>query len=674
MPPKPATPASSDCLSCIGRKSFVSQSALAKVLQELKELPELPDATSRTTLKRSRDRWTDSCKTPFGPVLQNIDFQKAHGSGTVSTQILHPAALLHHAAEHCAPFGKLLAERLQQVPPTLENPWGLVWYSDEVSPGNQLRHVNSRKVQVVYWSFSQFTARELSCENLWFTLVALRSSLVQQLGGMTALWRQLAHLFFENPDFRRGLCLRVGNESRLLFSDLNILIADESAIKHSLANKGASGIVMCVACQNIYDSKSSIASHGHENDLVSSLETDISKFRKHTPASIRATMTYLEEQSANLTAAQFDKVQSALGFNYRPDGLLAHPAYGPPIIDAVMYDWMHIYMVTGVFNLLTGFFLGDLHDHGFTAETIETFFKQFTWPARTRGAAPKDALQKRSKKDGPLKCGASEGLNFYIVLRVYVILMVMPTANEQLIKSCEAWLALCAVLDALMAIAKGRTTPAQLQRLIRSHLEKAKELYGEGWWVPKCHLALHLPLQFHAHGCLLSCFTHERKHKIIKKIASNIADTSRAFEKSILDDVLYGQLDNLATKAFVPGHQVHLIQPVRAAPRALQTVVQSVLRTEEPVYTASQAIHGGNFAVSAKDVAVLALEGVTHVGRVGYHVAVGESCWTHITFWTHVHGCMYRISDEAVLVKTSCLQDTCPFSVQGSDAIVVLPS
>ena len=255
--------------------------------------------------------------------------------------------------------------------------------------------------------------------------------------------------------------------------------------------------------------------------------------------------------------------------------------------------------------------------------------------------------------------------------------MVMPTANEQLIKSCEAWLALCVVLDALMAIAKGRTSPAELQGLIRSHLEKAKELYGEGWWVPKCHLALHPPLQFHAHdahGCLLSCYPRERKHKIIKKIASNIADTSRAFERSILDDVLYGQLGNLATKAFVPGHQVHLIQPVRSAPRALQTVVQSVLRTQEPVYTASQAIHGGNFAVSAKDVAVLTLEGVTHVGRVGYHVAVGESCWTHITFWTHVHGCVYRISDEGVLVKTSCLQDTCPFSVQGSDAIVVLPS
>ncbi len=338
MPPSKA--AGSDCLSCIGRKAFVSQSGLAKVLQELKELPDLPSATSRSSLKRSRDRWTDSCTTPFGQILQEIDLQKADGSGTIKAPILHPAALLHYAAEHCAPFGNLLAERLQQRPATLENPWGLTWYNDEVSPGNQLRHVNTRKVQVIYWSFCQFTPRELSCENLWFTLIALRSSLVQQLGGMTALWRQLAHLFFESPNFGRGLCLRVGGENRLMFAALKILIADESAIKHSLANKGASGIVMCVACPNIYDSKSSIAAHASENDLVSSLETDISKFRRHTPASIRATMTYLEEQSTILTTAKFDKLQSALGFNYRPDGLLAHPAYGPPVIEAIMYDWM----------------------------------------------------------------------------------------------------------------------------------------------------------------------------------------------------------------------------------------------------------------------------------------------------------------------------------------------
>ena len=54
-----------------------------------------------------------------------------------------------------------------------------------------------------------------------------------------------------------------------------------------------------------------------------------------------------------------------------------------------------------------------------------------------------------------------------------------------------------------------------------------------------------------------------------------------------------------------------------------------------------------------------------------YHVAVEDSCWTRITFWTHVRGCMYRVSHESALVKTSCLPDTCPI---GSDASMALPS
>ena len=200
-----------------------------------------------------------------------------------------------------------------------------------------------------------------------------------------------------------------------------------------------------------------------------------------------------------------------------------------------------------------------------------------------------------------LKCGSSEGLNFYMVLRVFVILTVMPSADEQLAKPRRTWFGLCAVLDALSAVAKGKTTAAQLQRLIRSHLEKAKELCGEGWWIPKRHLALRLPLQLQAHGCLPSCFTQERKRKVTKKIISvQHSDTIQVFEKSILDDVLYGQLGNLASRAFVPSDHAHLLDPVRAAPRTLQAEVQNVLCAAEPVSTASQAMHGGSFSVSVR--------------------------------------------------------------------------
>ena len=41
---------------------------------------------------------------------------------------------------------------METTPPGFLQPWGLVWYSDEVGPGNQLKHSNRRKVQCIYWS------------------------------------------------------------------------------------------------------------------------------------------------------------------------------------------------------------------------------------------------------------------------------------------------------------------------------------------------------------------------------------------------------------------------------------------------------------------------------------------------------------------------------------------
>ena len=55
--------------------------------------------------------------------------------------------------------------------------------------------------------------------------------------------------FFESPNFRQGLVLDFsGSASQLFFAELQILISDEAAIKASLCNKGASGLVFCVAC------------------------------------------------------------------------------------------------------------------------------------------------------------------------------------------------------------------------------------------------------------------------------------------------------------------------------------------------------------------------------------------------------------------------------------------
>eukprot|EP00439_Symbiodinium_sp_Y106_P022211 s703_g2.t1 len=293
-----------------------------------------------------------------------------------------------------------------------------------------------------------------------------------------------------------------------------------------------------------------------------------------------------------------------------------------------------------------------------------------TWPARIRGGASKDLLHKRGASRDTLKCSASEALNFMVALRAYLTLFVLPTCTDALGRSCRAWLALVAVIEKLQAVA---SAPAELQRLIVEQPELAKACRTE-WWIPKCHLALHLPLQLSKHGFLQSCFVHERKHKHVKKAGNQILDTSKAFEKSILDDVLYGHLEALNNEAMLPNEGAQLLEPIRSAPRNLAQEIQRALETPLDVVTATRAVHGGNFAVSAQDLAVVNHEGQRLVGRVGYHVRVGTTCFSHVTFWKHVHGLMFRATeDEVALVETRHIRDTCSFSLQGDSAIVCMP-
>ena len=59
-----------------------------------------------------------------------------------------------------------------------------------------------------------------------------------------------------------------------------------------------------------------------------------------------------------------------------------------------MYDWFHIFLVNGIFQILTGFLLGELHSEGWKAEAIDRFVNGFTWPARIRPAPARTCYTK----------------------------------------------------------------------------------------------------------------------------------------------------------------------------------------------------------------------------------------------------------------------------------------
>ena len=111
-----------------------------------------------------------------------------------------------------------------------------------------------------------------------------------------------------------------------------------------------------------------------------------------------------------------------------------------------------------------------------------------------------------------------------------------------------------------------------------------KSAYGEDSMIPKFHFSLHLPSMLRAHGLLVACFVHERKHKEVKRVANNMSNTQGWFESNILESVIQMHLQDLADDVYMPLLCANLVKPSLAGPD-LTALVHTALNTNRDVQT-----------------------------------------------------------------------------------------
>ncbi len=194
-------------LAHLGRRSYVSQSGISNLLKELHAIGSLPSQTSRSSVKRARDKNLHAMSTPYGPLVRRV---KVHIDGVdYEFDYIHPIAFLAYAAQHCDPFGEILVETAANHPSHCNAKWDIILYSDEVTPGDALKRGNQKKTQAIYWSFKQFGSELLASEYLWFVVVVLRSNNDLLLhGGMTTLFRYIWETFFDDvSNLRAGVII-----------------------------------------------------------------------------------------------------------------------------------------------------------------------------------------------------------------------------------------------------------------------------------------------------------------------------------------------------------------------------------------------------------------------------------------------------------------------------------
>ena len=139
---------------------------VADVLSLRQRLPQISQLALSALLKISpRDRQIREA-TRYGPLHQVIEVPTTDDM-FLKVEVQHPLAMLCVAVPKSAYMSEVFRSALAKYPCSQHQPWDMVVYNDEVTPGSPLAHYNARKSETFYWTCLQFGSHVLSNENAW---------------------------------------------------------------------------------------------------------------------------------------------------------------------------------------------------------------------------------------------------------------------------------------------------------------------------------------------------------------------------------------------------------------------------------------------------------------------------------------------------------------------------
>ena len=665
-------------LSRLGRRKFVSVAGLADVLQDIKEHG-MPDATSRSSIKRARDKaWDADVTSRYGTIVRSIECGVDEEGQPCVFWVADSRACLYYMISECGKLEAFIRQILVKNPCSPDNPWGIIVYNDEIAPGNQLLHHNSRKTQAFYYSFIEFGAEALYSELLWFTLTVARSDEVSEIGGWSfGTFATSVMLSFDVWGTEGFICGTI-----IIWARIKLIVCDEAALKATLDVKGAGGNLPCFKCANILSRKAFAKSD--KRSMYSITEMDPRNFDLHDNESIRANAEHLRDVAPPVSkVGKFKELQVSLGLNYNPHGLILRLTHFD-IIKGACYDPQHVYLVNGIWNSEVGQLLRLLHKTlGIRLTDIASFFHSFNWPKESNTGkkifddrSQSSVTEKTEKKHPSFSCSASDALGSFAVIQEFLSLQVSGEArrrgDNKLLAACASFFALSSVIVLATMIPRGGVTSEKLMAAITRHMTLHKAAYGDEHWVPKFHYAFHLPGQLAIWGILIFCFTHERKHKEVKRYINGRQNTSATFEKNILQDVLHMQKLALQEEHPYP-RGTQLLNPRPGTPPIVK-----LIRSNFPGCTEirrSVDAKANNFVTChVGDVVFFKWGDGMAVGKITLLCSVDNECMAFLQVWTRLPQLnMFNTNGDNYFVLLTDIVDCCVYRMQRDVAYVVPP-
>lgn len=662
-----------DVLTKSHHRSYVSQSGLAAVLKSVKENG-LPEGISRSTIKRKRDAALPDDLF----VMESVPTKKSNEPAEV--WLVHPILLLQHLCATKKSIAELMTRALEEHHEFLR----ITVYTDEVLPGNALKPRNDRKLISFYWSLMDFGGA-VNAEDCWMHLTTLRASVARELqGGWSQLFKVVLKSFFQHPyDFSKGVMLDIlGHGAAFCKAKVAEVVGDEAALQGCWSFKGASGQMPCFLCRNITLDRLEIAQNDASAVLVSHVCTDIHRIQFHTDDSMKECVQLLKDNHGQTSQAHFTKMQQALGLNFEPDGALFSSdlegkLMGGPV-SVTHYDWMHCYVVSGVWNTEAGYFLEKIKPIA-SVKSIHEFIKKLNWPKRisSTGVSGKTCLAKHDADGSEVKCSASEALSVYPALRLFVLETIQEGVSADIDAARKSFLAVCQVLDLLTS---KKYTKDSLLAAIQFHLRCRLGAYGSSRCQPKCHYVLHLPFFVNERTqTLQACWIHERKHKELKRFATDASNTNRshAWEKSLLKQVVLSQTTSLEEGSFI--RAAYRLGVSKPATSDLVGYIRGVLQlgpfAPAAVDMSSSAFLENEIQVWSKDLVLVSKQdGTEQVGEVWFFLSCND---THkLVCWCPFHPLgnnRFQRKENPCLETMDCIKRPLIFGEEDDGRILIAP-
>ncbi len=266
---------------------------------------------------------------------------------------------------------------------------------------------------------------------------------------------------------------------------------------------------------------------------------------------LRKVARYLAAKAGTMTNDAFAELQQSLGVTHHDHALLLDRSLDDIVqpTEVFMHDWMHGLFVDGVANVMVYLMFESFIQNGMPLiyETFCDYAATWKWPLKFHGDHLAEIFE-TSRRDkhraaSHIKCQASDMLSLIGVLAVFTkkVLVRIGSCNAE----CAAFLAFVDVVDLITNTQRFTVSPHALRDAVHKFLSLFTETFGFEWLTPKFHWLLHFAKSLQVLGVLLNCFALERKHRIEKRYATEIENTSRNASKSILMEVVSHQFSML---------------------------------------------------------------------------------------------------------------------------------